>query len=80
MERVRLRDPKNVDARAVLAAVYWSRGERDRAESEWQAACDSEQGLDACSRYKDLPWVKDVRRWPPALVDAMGRFLHRAAT
>ncbi|CAK0807082.1 unnamed protein product [Prorocentrum cordatum] len=53
MERVRLRDPKNVDARAVLAAVYWSRGERDRAESEWQAACDSEQGLDACSRYKD---------------------------
>ena len=31
-------------------------------------------GLDG--RYKDLDWVKAVRRWPPAMVDALDSFLN----
>jgi tetratricopeptide (TPR) repeat protein len=57
------------DVRAALTAVLWVQGNRGEAESNWVAAV----GLD--SRYKDLAWVQNIRRWPPNMVDALAKFL-----
>ena len=57
------------DPRAALTAVLWDQGNIGEAESNWAAA----ENLD--TRYKDVAWVRDIRRWPPALVDALDRFL-----
>lgn len=61
--------PQFPDVRAALTAALWMQGDRGEAESNWVAAV----GLD--SRYKDLNWVKNMRRWPPAMVDALEKFL-----
>ncbi|MEO0535336.1 MAG: tetratricopeptide repeat protein [Cyanobacteria bacterium P01_A01_bin.123] len=58
------------DARAALTAVLWVDGQRGEAESHWVAAT----GLDG--RYRDLNWVRTIRRWPPAMVEALDQFLH----
>ncbi|MFW9265057.1 hypothetical protein RRG12_41230, partial [Nostoc sp. CALU 546] len=60
---------KFADVRAALTAAYWVNGEQGEAESNWVAA----YGLD--SRYKDIDWVKNIRRWPPSLVTALDKFL-----
>jgi tetratricopeptide (TPR) repeat protein len=57
------------DVRAALTAAYWVQGQRGEAESNWVSAV----GLDG--RYKDINWVKNVRRWPPSMVAALERFL-----
>ncbi len=64
------RYPNFADARAALTAALWSEGQIGAAESNWVAVV----GLDG--RYKDLDWVLGVRRWPPAMVDALDSFLH----
>lgn len=64
------RYPNFADARAALTAALWANGQPGEAESNWVAVV----GLDG--RYKDLDWVKQVRRWPPAMVAALDRFLH----
>jgi len=64
------RYPNFADARAALTAALWAEGQAGAAESNWVAVI----GLDG--RYKDLAWVKTVRRWPPAMVDALDSFLH----
>jgi len=64
------RYPNFADARAALTAALWSEGQAGAAESNWVAVV----GLDG--RYKDLDWVKAVRRWPPAMVDALDSFLN----
>ncbi|WP_263971702.1 tetratricopeptide repeat protein [Leptolyngbya ohadii] len=61
--------PQFADMRAALTAVLWVEGKQGEAESNWVAAV----GLD--KRYKDLDWVASVRRWPPAMVKALERFL-----
>jgi tetratricopeptide (TPR) repeat protein len=61
--------PQFADMRAALAAALWELGKRGEAESYWAAVL----GLDA--RYKDLTWVKETRRWPPAMVSALDKFL-----
>ncbi|WP_083785045.1 tetratricopeptide repeat protein [Synechococcus sp. PCC 7335] len=61
--------PSFVDMRAALTAALWETGQRGEAESNWVAVV----GLD--TRYKDLKWVKDVRRWPPKMVTALEHFL-----
>lgn len=61
--------PSFVDMRAALTAALWEAGQRGEAESNWVAVV----GLD--SRYKDLSWVKNVRRWPPKMVMALDHFL-----
>ncbi|NRB08106.1 MAG: tetratricopeptide repeat protein [Richelia sp.] len=61
--------PQFADIRAALTAAYWENGKPGEAESNWVAA----YGLD--SRYKDINWVKNVRRWPPSLVVALDKFL-----
>jgi tetratricopeptide (TPR) repeat protein len=64
------RYPSFADARAALTAALWSQGLSGEAESNWVAV----MGLDR--RYKDLDWVSSVRRWPPAMVAALEKFLH----
>ena len=64
------RYPNFADARAALTAALWAHGQPGEAESNWVAVI----GLD--SRYKNLDWVAQVRRWPPAMVAALDRFLH----
>lgn len=61
--------PQFADMRAALTAAYWANGKPGEAESNWVAA----YGLD--SRYKDINWVKNIRRWPPSLVVALEKFL-----
>lgn len=63
------RYPQFADIRAALTAALWANGQHGEAESQWVAAI----GLD--SRYRDLDWVKTIRRWPPQLVNALGQFL-----
>ncbi|MBE9115237.1 tetratricopeptide repeat protein [Lusitaniella coriacea LEGE 07157] len=58
------------DVRAALTAILWEQGKQGEAESNWVAAV----GLD--NRYQDIEWVKTVRRWPPAMVDALDKFLN----
>lgn len=61
--------PKFPDMRAALSAILWTESRPGEAESHWVAV----QGLDP--RYADLEWVKTIRRWPPAVVAALERFL-----
>ncbi len=61
--------PKFADMRAALTAALWVNGRQGEAESEWVAAV----GLD--SRYRNVDWLRTIRRWPPALVTAMEKFL-----
>lgn len=64
------RYPNFADARAALTAALWGQGQSGEAESNWVAV----MGLD--HRYRDLDWVSTVRRWPPAMVAALEKFLH----
>jgi tetratricopeptide (TPR) repeat protein len=61
--------PSFADPRAALTAALWIEGKHGEAESQWVAAV----GVDA--RYKDIEWVKTVRRWSPAMVSALDHFL-----
>jgi tetratricopeptide (TPR) repeat protein len=61
--------PNFPDARAALTAGLWASNKRGEAESQWVAV----EGLD--SRYKDLDWVRTIRRCPPKVADALEQFL-----
>lgn len=61
--------PRFADMRAALTAALWVEGKQGEAESQWVSAI----GLD--KRYKDLDWVKNVRRWPPTMTAALEKFL-----
>ncbi len=61
--------PLYSDMRAALAASLWVEGQQGEAESNWVAAV----GLD--NRYQDLDWIKNIRRWPPTMVEALEKFL-----
>jgi tetratricopeptide (TPR) repeat protein len=61
--------PRFADMRAALTAALWVTGQQGEAESNWVATI----GLD--SRYKNLDWVAHTRRWSPAMVEALDRFL-----
>ena len=73
MVRVSRRAPGNVDMRAGLAAIYWSEGRGEDAEREWEFACDRISV--GCSKYRNKEWLRNVRRWPPAMVDLLDSFL-----
>ena len=57
------------DPRAALTAVLWGQGLKGEAESNWYPVV----GLDP--RYKDLDWLGNIRRWPPQVLEDLGRFL-----
>jgi len=61
------RYPDFPDMRAALAAALWSEGLEGQAESNWQRVDDP--------RYRDRTWLRDFRRWPPALADALEALL-----
>ncbi|MEM9772723.1 MAG: tetratricopeptide repeat protein [Cyanobacteria bacterium P01_D01_bin.73] len=61
--------PRFADARAALTAVLWDLGDQGEAESQWVSVV----GLDR--RYKDINWVRDIRRWPPSVTQGLDRFL-----
>ena len=61
--------PMYSDMRAALAAALWVEGQQGEAESNWVAAV----GLD--NRYQNLEWVENIRRWPPAMIKALEKFL-----
>ncbi len=62
--------PMFPDVRAALTALLWEEGKQGEAESNWVATV----GVD--SRYKDVQWVKQVRKWPPKMVVALENFLN----
>ena len=63
------RYPTFADARAALTALQWSKGKSGEAESNWIAAIE----LDP--RYAQEEWLLEVRRWPPAPVDDLMKFI-----
>lgn len=69
MKNIIRKYPQFADVRAALTAALWVRGERGEAESNWVAA----YGLDR--RYKDMNWVRNVRRWPDSMANALEKFL-----
>ena len=58
--------------RAALAALLYSNGNVAEAEEQWEQACARSVG---CGRYKDLDYVRRIRRWPPKMVDKLDAFL-----
>jgi tetratricopeptide (TPR) repeat protein len=70
MKNIVRKYPNFADTRAALTAALWVNGQKGEAESNWVAA----SGLDR--RYKDINWVKNIRRWPPSMVVALDRFLN----
>ena len=72
-KRILKRAPGVTDMHALVAAEAWRRGERVDAEREWDFACNA---IDTgCRKYRDASWLKEIRRWPDALIDAQLRFL-----
>ena len=63
------RYPTFADARAALTALQWSKGKSGEAESNWIAAVE----LDP--RYSQEDWLLEVRRWPPAPVEDLMKFI-----
>ena len=66
------RAPNSADARAALAALLYASGRVAEAEEQWEQACTRNVG---CGKYRDLDYVKRVRRWPPTMVEKLEAFL-----
>jgi tetratricopeptide (TPR) repeat protein len=70
METLLRKYPDFPDLRAALVAAYWSEdGRQGDAETYWLTVLDQD------SRYNDIKWVKNIRRWPPILVTELNNFL-----
>jgi len=67
------RAPNSSDVRAALAALYWKAGRREDAEDLWNDACGLYFG---CAQYKDIDYVRRIRRWPPSMVSLLENFLN----
>ena len=77
-KQVVTRTPGFTDLHVLLAADAWAQGDKARALSEWDFACEAI--TTGCKKYKDVApggWLQEVRRWPPALVQAQQNFLER---
>jgi len=57
------------DGLAALAVMTFDKdGGGEQAKALWERALEQD------SRYADLEWVQDIRRWPPALVASLVSF------
>lgn len=66
--------PSFADGNAALAVMLYEKGEsKDIVMEAW------EEALEADSRYLDVDWVRDIRRWPPKLVDTLITFKSQIA-
>lgn len=72
VSQVARRAPNSADARAARAALLWRLGRGGDAEEAWRGACDVAEG---CAKYKDADYVTRIRRWPPAMAEALASFL-----
>lgn len=61
--------PSYADANAVLAMLYFEKDDIDNAKECWELALEQD------SRYKDIDWVLNIRRWPPKLVSTLSEAL-----
>ena len=69
MKNILRKYPNFTDVRAALTAALWANQLQGEAESNWVSV------LNLDPRYRDINWVKNIRRWPPALVVALEKFL-----
>ena len=56
------------DGQAVLATIYFEKGDMKSATDCWENALEED------SRYEDIDWVLNIRRWPPKLVTTLAKF------
>jgi tetratricopeptide (TPR) repeat protein len=70
MKSVVRKYPLFADARVALTAMLWGNKQLGEAESNWVSAA----GLD--KRYKDLDWIRNIRRFPPKVADNLDAFLN----
>jgi hypothetical protein len=64
--------PKTLNPRPLNPKPY-AAGRVADAESEWESACNCNVG---CGRYRDMDYVRRIRRWPPVMVDKLEAFLN----
>jgi len=60
--------PRFADGNAVLAVLSYRNGDMAAAQEFWEVALEED------SRYQDVSWVRDIRRWPPILVQGLNLF------
>jgi tetratricopeptide (TPR) repeat protein len=61
--------PDFPDGQAALAVMRFAQGSTGTDVSDaWENAVEGD------SRYVDLKWVREIRRWPPALVSSLENF------
>eukprot|EP01035_Chromulina_nebulosa_P017668 gene17668-23257_t len=60
--------PSFPDGLAAFATLEYEKGLLDEAVEDWNDALEED------SRYVDISWVRDIRRWPPKLVDELINF------
>ncbi|XP_024534367.1 small glutamine-rich tetratricopeptide repeat-containing protein alpha-like isoform X1 [Selaginella moellendorffii] len=61
--------PNYAEAHAALAALLWKEGNRSQAEDQFNQA-----GVQN-PNFSDARWIGSSLEWPPAVVDAMDKFL-----
>ncbi|EIE21375.1 TPR-like protein [Coccomyxa subellipsoidea C-169] len=69
MRGVVRKNPNYAEAQAALAAVEWVSGQQGKAEEHFDKAVS----LDG--RWRKMGFIRQQTRWPPALYDAMEKFL-----
>ena len=61
--------PNFADGQAALAVMLYAQGITSQEVTDgWETAVEQD------SRYVDIEWVRDIRRWPPALVTSLEAF------
>jgi len=73
MQNIARRAPYLVDIHVALASMYWEVAREEEAETQWEFAC--EKITTGCKFYRNLDWVKRIRRWPPSMVLRLQNFL-----
>ena len=62
--------PYFADGQAALAVMLWGEGENKDVMDMWETAIEQD------SRYRDVEWVRNIRRWPPSLVGTLEKFMN----
>mmetsp|Transcript_483 Transcript_483/g.684 ORF Transcript_483/g.684 Transcript_483/m.684 type:complete len:200 (-) Transcript_483:180-779(-) len=75
MRNVLRKQPGFADLHIAIASDAWKNKNFGLAEEEWAFACEN---IDVgCSKYKDIEWVRKIRRWPPSLANELQNFLSK---
>eukprot|EP01041_Mallomonas_annulata_P001220 gene1220-2372_t len=73
-KQLTIKYPAFADAQAALAVMLYEQGgvNNEDALDRWEIATEQD------SRYMDVDWVENIRRWPPKLVHALEIFKKNA--